>query len=101
MEEMNVITCIVQRGYADQVVNAAIDAGAQGATITYGRGTGVRQKLGFLARFIVPEKETIIIVTRGAETEPVFQAVVEAGKLHKKGRGFAYITKATQAVGFL
>jgi hypothetical protein len=32
------ITCIVQRGVADNVVDAATEAGAQGATIFYARG---------------------------------------------------------------
>ena len=43
------ITCIVQRGAAEAAVQAARRAGAQGATIFYARGTGVRQKhLGVL-----------------------------------------------------
>lgn len=37
----------------DEVIQAAVDAGAPGATYFYGRGTGVRQKLGLLGRFIL------------------------------------------------
>ena len=42
------ITCIVQKGIADTIVRAAREAGAQGATIFYAKGTGVRERLGLL-----------------------------------------------------
>ena len=40
------ITCVVQRGFADPIIKAAQEAGAQGATVYFGRGTGVRERLG-------------------------------------------------------
>ncbi|MBU0675821.1 MAG: P-II family nitrogen regulator [Proteobacteria bacterium] len=97
----NLITCIVERGKADEVVEAAIAAGADGATMYYGRGTGVRQKLGFSGLFIKPEKEIILIVTRTEQTEAVFNAVVKAANLEQKGKGFAFLHKIDRAVGFL
>ena len=101
MNDLNLITCIVQRGRAEKVVDAALRAGAPGATYHYGRGTGVRQKLGVLSKLIVPEKEIITIVTKDSQTDSVFDAVVKAGKLDKKGQGFAYIHKLDRAIGFL
>lgn len=101
MANPNLITCIVQRGEADKVVDAAIAAGAEGATIYYGRGTGVRQKLGFAGRFIRPEKEIVLIVTKVEQTDAVFNAVVKAASLEKKGQGFAFLHKLDRAVGFL
>jgi nitrogen regulatory protein PII len=101
MSDFNLITCIVQRGRAEKVVDAALMAGAPGATHFYGRGTGVRQKLGVLSKLIVPEKEIILIVTKQNQTDAIFDAVVKAGKLDKKGQGFAYIHKIDRAIGFL
>lgn len=101
MSKPNLITCIVQRGDADKVVEAAIAAGAEGATIYYGRGTGIRQQLGLAGRFIRPEKEIILIVTRVEETDAVFDAVVEAARLEDKGQGFAFLHQLDRAVGFL
>ncbi len=101
MEELTLITCIVQRGKADKVVKEALKAGAQGATICYGKGTGVRQKLGVLTDLIVPEKEIILIVTKGAETDAVFETIIEAAKLRLKGQGFAFLHKIDKAIGFL
>ena len=57
------ITCIVQRGTAEAAVQAARKAGAQGATLFYARGTGVRQShLGILGVTVSSEKEVIYIV---------------------------------------
>ena len=42
------ITAIVQRGKADAPVQAALKAGAQGATVVFGRGQGIRERLGLL-----------------------------------------------------
>ena len=101
MNDLKLITCIVQRGKADKVIDAALLAGAPGATYYYGRGTGVRQKLGVLSKLIVPEKEIIQIVIKEDQADKVFDAIIKAGKLDKKGRGFAYIHKIDRAIGFL
>lgn len=103
MEDVNpnLITCIVQRGEADNVVEAAMKAGAQGATIYYGRGMGVREKIGFAGLFIRPEKEIVLIITRQEQTDAVFNAVVSAARLEKKGQGFAFLHKLDRAVGFV
>lgn len=101
MNDLSLITCIVQRGRAEKVVDAALKAGAPGATYYYGRGTGVRQKLGVLSKLIVPEKEIILIVTKDSQIDTVFAAVVKAGKLDRKGQGFAYTHKLDRAIGFL
>jgi nitrogen regulatory protein PII len=101
MNDLKLITCIVQRGKAEKVIDAALLAGAPGATYYYGRGTGVRQKLGVLSKLIVPEKEIIQIVIKEDQADKVFDAIIKAGKLDKKGRGFAYIHKIDRAIGFL
>ena len=48
LTDVALITCIVQRGMADEIINAAQEAGAQGATVFYARGEGVRERLGIL-----------------------------------------------------
>lgn len=101
MEQCELIVCIVQRGEADKVVKAALEKGAQGATIFYARGTGVRERLGILGAFIQPEKEVIIIVTHTGQTEEIFNAMVLAGRLDSPGRGFVFVQKVEKAIGFL
>ena len=62
LSDVSMITCVVQRGKADQVVQAAQDAGAQGATIYYGYGSGVRERLGILGLAVDVEKEVITLI---------------------------------------
>jgi nitrogen regulatory protein PII len=96
-----VITCIVQRGRADDVMKAANKAGATGATIYFARGTGVREKLGLLGIAISAEKEVISICVPETKSQPIFDAMVRAGKLNTPGMGFIYQTKVDKAVTYI
>jgi len=95
------ITCVVQRGHADKVAKAAVQAGARGATIFFGRGMGARDHLGLLGLAIVPEKEVMMIVCGPGETQKIFDAIVEAGHLHTPGMGIAYVSPIGMSVGVL
>lgn len=90
LTDVFLITCVVQRGHADRVVKAAIDAGAGGATIHYARGTGARQKLGVLAIAVNAEKEVITVAVSGEQRDHVFQRMFVAGALDTPGMGFIY-----------
>jgi nitrogen regulatory protein PII len=98
---LELITVIIQRGLAEKAVDAAIKAGAQGATIFYARGTGVREKLGFLGIAIQPEKEVFFIVIEPEKSAQVFDAIVTAGKLDQAGQGFVFVQDVKRAFGFL
>ncbi len=95
------ITIIVQRGQADKIVKGALSAGAQGATIFFGRGTGVRERVKLLGITINPEKEVILIVTPKEITDAVFETVVKIGKLNEPGQGFAYVQEVSRCIGFI
>ena len=42
LTDVFLITCVVESGLADKIIDAATSVGAQGATINYARGTGIR-----------------------------------------------------------
>ena len=48
LTDVFLITCVVESGIADKIIDAATSVGAQGATINYARGTGVRDRMGLL-----------------------------------------------------
>ncbi len=95
------ITVIVQRGQADKIVKEAIAVGAEGATIFFARGTGVRERVKLLGITINPEKEVILIVTPKEVTDAVFETVVKIGKLNEPGQGFAYVQEVSRCIGFI
>ena len=93
LTEAILITCFVQRGAADKVVDAAMRAGAHGATIYYARGTGVRQRhLGVLGITISAEKEMVHIVVPSEQADRVFEAMHAAAKIDTPGMGIMYMT---------
>lgn len=91
MTDAVLITCIVQRGAAETVVQAATDAGAQGATIFHARGTGVRQRrLGVLGMTVNAEKEVIYIVVPTDQADRIFERIFVTAKLDTPGMGLMY-----------
>lgn len=101
LTDVALITCIVQRGAADAIVQAAREAGAQGATIFYGRGTGVRERLGVLGITVEVEKEVIQVVVSTDQADHVFERMYVAGKLDTPGMGFMYLTPLEKAATFI
>lgn len=101
LTDVALITCIVQRGAADALVQAAREAGAQGATISYGRGTGVRERLGVLGIAVDVEKEIIQVVVSTDQADHVFERMYVAGKLDTPGMGFMYLTPLEKAATYI
>ena len=92
LTEASLITCIVQRGIADTIVDAALGAGAQGATIHYAHGSGVRERLGLIGLAVEVEKEVINIVVANDQRDLVFEKIYFAGQLDTPGMGLVYVT---------
>jgi len=97
LTDVSLITCIVQRGAADAVVAAASEAGAQGATVSYARGSGIRERLGILGVAIEVEKEVINVVVASDQLDRIFEKMYLAGKLDTPGMGFMYATHLERA----
>ncbi len=98
--EKELLTIIVQRKDGEKVLDAALKAGAAGATYYYGRGKGVREKLGFLGNFIEAEKMVILLVLEAGGSKAVLDGVVKVFDISKPGKGFAYVQKIGQVMGF-
>lgn len=84
------ITIIVSTGYADDIMDAARKAGAQGGTITHARGTGTEEDAKFLGVQIVPEKEMIFILCASEDTDKIVEAVSSLKCLNEPGIGIIY-----------
>ena len=95
------VTCVVQRGLGDAVVKAASGAGAQGATVYFGRGTGVRERLGILGLAVEVEKEIVNILVAEDQVEGVFRAIFTAAKLDTPGMGILYTTPVEKMATYI
>ena len=96
--QLTAIYCIIQKGMAEDVATAAIRAGSSEPTIVYGQGQGFRDRLGLLRIAISPEKELIRVVVDHYDVEPVFEAMVQQGKLHLPGMGYIYVLPVEKGI---
>ena len=101
LTDIALITCIVQRGLADTIIEAAKEAGAQGATVHFARGMGVRERLGILGVAVEVEKEVVDIVVSKEQVERVFNRMYLAGNLDTPGMGLMYITPLDKAATYI
>ncbi|EXJ16989.1 P-II family nitrogen regulator [Imhoffiella purpurea] len=101
LTDVALITASVQRGMADEIVKAAQEAGAQGASIHYAHGRGVRERLGIWGLAVEAEKEVINIVVSGDQVDRVFEKMYIAGQMDTPGMGFMWVTPLEKAATFV
>ncbi|MDD3839152.1 MAG: P-II family nitrogen regulator [Clostridia bacterium] len=88
--DVKAIFVIVERGKADFIVQKAKKAGADGATIMYGRGTGHKEFKKFFDLHIESSKEIILILTEEEKLKSIVDAIIKAGRLDKPGAGIIF-----------
>ena len=54
------ILTVVEKGHAEEVIDAAVQAGSHGGTIINARGSGVHETATLFGLGIEPEKELVI-----------------------------------------
>jgi len=84
------ICCIVQRGEAETIVASVLEMGLGVPCITYGEGTGLRDKLGLLRIAIPAQKDVLGLVVATPEAAQVMDLMIDVGRLDLPGRGFVY-----------
>ena len=97
--EHELIVAIVERGKAQGVVKAAVKAGAPGATIIYGRGTGEHVLSFFQSLKVEPAKEIILLLVALEARPAIFAAVAEAARVREGGKGIAFVLPVSALVG--
>jgi nitrogen regulatory protein PII len=105
MEELDIrfelIITIVNRGKAEQVMDAARKEGAEGGTVILGRGTSIHETVKLLGIPIEPAKEIVLTLIDSRKTERVLAAITEAVGLDKPGKGIAFVLDVEKAVGIV
>lgn len=100
MEDVKCIISIVERGKADQVVEGAKSAGAVGATIFFGRGTGETEARRFFNISVESAKEIIIILAEESQRDKIVKAMTKAGGFEDAGAGIIFTFDIESLVGF-
>ncbi|MDD4005323.1 MAG: P-II family nitrogen regulator [Elusimicrobiaceae bacterium] len=92
---------IVQRKQGERVLQCALKSGAPGVTYYYAQGSGVREKLGILAKLIEAEKMIIEVVDRQDRAELLLDQIIKETSINLPGKGFCYITPVSRVEGFM
>ena len=88
------ITAIMNKGYAEDAMAAARSAGAGGGTVLGGRGTAREGDEKFFGVEIVPEKETLMILAPSDKAAAIADAIKSLDCFSKGGSGVIFTTNA-------
>lgn len=88
------ITIIVNRGFAEDAMDAARKAGAGGGTIINARGTAKEGDAKFFGMEIIPEKDMIFVLAENEKADAILEAVRTLPCLSKPGSGIAFASPA-------
>lgn len=99
--EKEVIVVITNRGYVDQVMEAARRAGANGGTVVHARGTGIQQAEKFFGSTIGAEKEMIFIVTKTEKRNEIMKVIKEQAGINTDSQSVLFSLPVTDVAGFI
>jgi hypothetical protein len=90
------IVAVVNRGFAEAVVDVARQSGAKGATIVHGRGTDERQTvtMSIMNIELQPEKEIIFLVMNTPLSDAVATKLVNDERLEREAEISVYVAPA-------
>ena len=90
MAKFQLIVCIVNAGFSQNVMEAARSAGARGGSIIRGRGSANPEAEEFFNITIQPDKEVILILVTDDIKDAVMTAVFNNSGLSTEGQGIAF-----------
>jgi nitrogen regulatory protein P-II 1 len=99
MFNFSLIVTIVRKGWGETVLETSVKAGAQGGTVLFGRGAGIREQEKILGIPMEPEKEIVLTVVYSDQVEAILREIVRAAELNEPGKGLAFVLPIDKVVG--
>lgn len=90
---------IANRGYVDQVMDAAREAGASGGTVMHARGTGKEHAEKFFGVTIGAEKEMIFIVTDKMQKIEIMNNIKKKAGINTDAQSFMFSVPVSDVAG--
>ncbi len=92
------IVAIYQRGYTDDVMNAAREAGARGGTTINAKGT-VANNEKFFGMTLAEEKEIVFIVSDKEGKKDIMKAIMQKAGVDTKAHAIVFSLPVTDTAG--
>ena len=94
------IIALVEDAHSDEVMKAARDAGATGATlVSQARGEGVEVSKTFLGLTLEKQCDMLLFLVEEHLSRSILETIADVGKLEGKGHGIAFQIDVEDAVG--
>ena len=97
--EHEVIWCIVNAGFSDDIMNAAREYGARGGTVIRARGTANQEAERLFNIAIQPDKEIVMILVESSIKKDILHALYQKVGLNTPGQGIAFSLPVESVVG--
>jgi nitrogen regulatory protein PII len=97
--EYKAIFTIVDRGKAEEVVEASLSAGAEGGTVIDARGAGIHENNVLFSVPIEPEKEIVLTLVDKYREETIVAAIREAIDIDEPGKGIMFVININKTSG--
>ncbi|MDE7212551.1 MAG: hypothetical protein K2O03_14060 [Lachnospiraceae bacterium] len=93
------IASIVNRGYSEEVMNAARSAGAGGGSVLHSRRVGSEKAMEFWGLSVQEEKEIILILASAEDKLAIMQAISDACGLRSDANGIVVSLPIDTVIG--
>ncbi|MGI6679203.1 MAG: P-II family nitrogen regulator [Dehalobacterium sp.] len=93
------IFVVVDKGMAEEVIEAAQKAGSRGGTIMNARGSGIHETHTLFAMPIEPEKEIVLILAENKLTEDIVTSINQNLHIDQPGKGILFILDVNKTYG--
>ena len=94
-----VIFCIINSGFSENVMDSAKKVGATGGTVINARGTAGKDAETFFGVTIDSEKEIVMILVPADKKDDVLHALYKDVGLDSPGQGIAFSLPVDSVVG--
>ena len=93
------ILCIVNAGFAAQVMDPARSVGAGGGTVIHAKGTANKEAEALFRITVQPEKEMVMLLVSKKLKEEVLHTLYKSVGLNTPGQGIAFSLPVDEVVG--
>ncbi|NLW52418.1 MAG: P-II family nitrogen regulator [Tissierellia bacterium] len=93
------IITIVNRGKAEDVIDAAKEKGARGGTIMNARGSGVNENFKVFNMDIEPEKEMVLVIVKEDIFSDIVSNIEQKLELSEPGNGIIFVQDLKRVYG--
>lgn len=93
------IFATVKATISDDIVDAGKKAGATGATIIPGRGTGINEAKTFFGLTLEAQTDIVLFLVEEHIVMDILEAIGTAGKFDQPGTGIAFVLPVEHVIG--